>query len=331
MEFISLPFRLEFREFCVGLVLRQIDDIFQMAEIKSGIIPPDRNVSGERRRRVEEYYASIDWTNQRDAEKFLTAIGLVLSQSYIPKESKDFLLDLCQKEGWVINGYQIQFPDKAIHEPDDLFKFQFPAGLPFGIPKPNFAVTSDGGGQSLKFEMKSGIGIIWKDVYPNYDFLTFQAACGISPETNLALKKALLTMNQTESEKAFFQAYAKHFGMAENIVPILIPQAWIRWHSLPKHDLRAKKSHQADEVYRLDFVAFWENQRFAILIDDIGHYAVKRNGLWIADEASYSYRLDEDRKLQLEGWHVYRVSNWELRDPQKVMEIFLNLQKIIGF
>ena len=91
MEFISLPFRLEFREFCVGLVLRQIDDIFQMAEIKSGTIPSDRNISGERRRRVEEYYASIDWTNQKDAEKFLTAIGLVLSQSYISQESKDFL------------------------------------------------------------------------------------------------------------------------------------------------------------------------------------------------------------------------------------------------
>ena len=210
MEFISLPFRLEFREFCVGLVLRQIDDIFQMAEIKSGTIPSDRNVSGERRRRVEEYYASIDWTNQKDAEKFLTAIGLVLSQSYISQESKDFLLELCKKEGWDINGYQIQFPDKAKKDSGDLFKLQFPAGLPFGIPKPDFAITSDGGGQSLKFEMKSGIGVIWKDVYPDYSFQEFQIACGISPETNLALKKALVAMNQTESEKVFFQTYAKN-------------------------------------------------------------------------------------------------------------------------
>ena len=331
MEFISLPFRLEFREFCVGLVLRQIDDIFQMAEIKSGTIPSDRNISGERRRRVEEYYASIDWTNQKDAEKFLTAIGLVLSQSYISQESKDFLLELCKKEGWVINGYQIQFPDKAKKDSGDLFKLQFPAGLPFGIPKPDFAITSDGGGQSLKFEMKSGIGIIWKDVYPDYSFQEFQVACGISPETNLALKKALVAMNQTESEKVFFQTYAKNFGMSDNKVPILIPQAWIRWHSLPKRDLMAKKSHQADEVYRLDFVAFWKNQRFAILIDDIGHYAIKRNGLWVADEASYSSRLDEDRKLQIEGWHIFRVSNWEIRDPQKVIEILLNLQRVIDF
>ena len=184
----------------------------------------------------------------------------MLSQSYIPQERKLFLLDLCQKEGWSINGYQIQLPDRQAPTSGDLFKLQFPAGLPFGIPKPDFAIVSDGGGQSLKFELKSGIGIIWKDAYPDYDFQAFQTTGGISPETNLALKKALVAMNQTESEKVFFQAYAKHFGMADNRVPILIPQAWIRWHSLSKRNLMAKNSAQADDVYRLDFVAFWRNQ-----------------------------------------------------------------------
>lgn len=331
MEFISLAFRLEFREFCVGLVIRQIDDIFQMAGIKSGDIPSHLNINGERRRRVEEYYASIDWANQNDTEKFLTAIGLVLSQSYISQESKDFLVDLCKKEGWIINGYKVLLPTGESLKSDDLFKLQFPAGLPFGIPKPDFAITANDGGQSLKFELKSGIGIIWKDVYPNYDFEAFQTACGISRETNLALKKALIAMNQTESEKIFFRTYANHFGMADNKVPVLIPQAWIRWHSLSKPNLIAKNSPQANDVYRLDFVAFWRNQRFAIMIDDIGHYAVKRDNLWLADEASYSSRLDEDRKLQVEGWLVYRVSNWEIKDSQKIEEILLNLQKVIGF
>lgn len=331
MEIVSIPFRLEFREFCVGLILRQIDDIFQMAGFKPGVLPPNRNISGERRTRVEEYYAAIDWSNPEDAERFLKVVGLVLSQSYISQDSKEVLSGLCEKEGWVISGYHVQFPDKTKQHTGDLFQSQFPAGLPFGIPKPNFAVTSNNGGQSLKFEMKSGIGIIWKDVYPDYDFLSFQTACGISQETNLALKKALMAMNQTDSEKVFFQTFAKQFGMSENKIPILIPQAWIQWHSLPKRDLLANQSHLAEEVYRLDFVVFWKNRRFAILIDDVGHYAVKWNGLWIADEASYARRLDEDRKLQLEGWHVYRVSNWEIRDPHKVSEILINLQKIIGF
>lgn len=329
MEFISLAFRLEFREFCIGLVLRQIDDIFQMAGIPLGNISSNRNISGERRTRVEEYYASIDWTNEQDCEKFLTTVGLVLSQSYISKESRDSLLELCTREGWVIDGYRIRLPDAKINS--DLFKLQFPAGLPFGVPKPDFAVTSNVSGQSLKFELKSGIGIIWKDVYPDYDFQLFQTACGINSETNLALKKALFAMNQTDSEKTFFQMYAKHFKMAEDKVPILIPQAWIQWHSLSKRDLRAKKSPQADEPYRLDFVAFWKNKRFAILIDDISHYAVKRESQWIADEIAYSKRLDEDRKLQIEGWNVCRVSNWEMRDSEKVMDILVNLQSIIGF
>ncbi len=60
MELIAPSLRLEFREFCVGLVLRQIDDIFQMAEIQLGAIPENRNINGERRSRVEEYYATID-------------------------------------------------------------------------------------------------------------------------------------------------------------------------------------------------------------------------------------------------------------------------------
>ena len=329
MELIPLSFRLEFREFCVEFAIRQIDDIFQMAGISLGNIALDRNISGERRKRVEEYYASIDWTNERDCEKFLTTIGLVLSQSYIPQKRKGFILDLCKKQGWVIDGYNVRFPVVKIN--GDLFKLQFPVGLPFGIPKPDFAITSNMSGQSLRFELKSGIGIIWSDVYPNYDFHTFQTACGISSETNLALKKALLTMNQTEAEKIFFQTYAKHFRMAEENVPILIPQAWIQWHSLTKRDLLVKKSHQANEPYRLDFVAFWKNKRFAILIDDIGHYAVKQGSQWVADEKSYSKRLDEDRKLQMEGWNIWRVSNWEMRSPDKVMEILANLQKVIGF
>ena len=227
-----------------------------------------------------------------------------------------------QKGGVVINT--------STEATDDLFEKQFPVGLPFGVIKPDFAITAEKGGQSLRFELKSGIGIIWRDVYPDFDFQLFQAASGITPSTNLALKNALLTMNQTNSEKTFFQTYARHFGMADKHVPMLIPQAWIQWHSLPKKILKASKKSLADELYRVDFVAFWANQRFAILIDDIGHYAVKDGQQWIADEKTYSKRLDEDRKLQSEGWKIFRVSNWEIRQ-NKVEEILVDLQKFIGF
>jgi hypothetical protein len=256
---------------------------------------------------------------------------LVLSQSYISDGQKDFLRNKCIKEGLVVEGQQVQLPQITSPDAtDDLFMHQFPGGLPFGLAKPEFAVTAKKGKQSLKFELKSGIGIIWRDVYPNFDFPTFQAACGINSETNLALKKALLAMNQTECEKTFFQSYAKYFRMADNHIPILIPQAWIQWHSSSKKVLQASGSSLAKELYRVDFVAFWNNHRYAILINDISHYAIKHGNQWIADEKTYSKRLEEDRTLQVEGWKIFRVSNWEVRQ-NKVGEIVTDLQKFIGF
>ena len=258
MELISPAFRLEFREFCVGLVLRQIDDIFQMADIQRGSVSSNRTINGQRRILVEEYYASIDWANVQDIRKFLKVVGLVISQSYIGKEGKDFLLDLCKNEGLVVKGHQIDLPDEKLSIEKDLFMAQFPGGLPFGKSKPDFAVAAEHHGQSLKFELKNGIGIIWKDVYPCYDFQSFQTALGITSGTNAPLRKSLWEMNQTESEKTFLLAYAKHFNMVDNHVPLLIPQAWIQWHSLLKKNLMAQKSPLAREPHRLDFVAFYD-------------------------------------------------------------------------
>ncbi|MBE9101339.1 hypothetical protein [Vacuolonema iberomarrocanum] len=329
MEYISSALRLEFREFCVELALRQIDDIFQMAGIQPS--QSEHAVNGARRSRVEDYYASINWANLADAQKFLKAIGLVLSQSYISDELKGQIRNACIQNGLIVEGYQVQLPKiPTSDEPNDLFMHQFPGGLPFGLIKPEFSVTAGKDKQSLKFELNSGIGIIWRDVYPNFDFSTFQIACGINSETNLALKKALFAMNQTEYEKKFFQTYAKHFGMADNHIPMLIPQAWIQWHSASKKVLQASGRPLAKELYRIDFVAFWNNHRYAILIDDISHYAIKCGNQWMADEEAYSKRLEEDRKLQLEGWNIFRMSNWDIKQD-RVSEIVIDFQKIIRF
>ena len=68
-----------------------------------------------------------------------------------------------------------------------------------------------------------------------------------------------------------------------------------------------------------------------ILVDDISHYAVKPQSIWLAHEESYSKRLKEDRKLSRENWQVFRVSNWELRDQEKIPGILEDLRKFIGF
>ncbi|WP_242578256.1 hypothetical protein [Chroococcus sp. FPU101] len=138
-------------------------------------------------------------------------------------------------------------------------------------------------------------------------------------------------MNQTELEKKFFIEYAKKLKMAKTNIPVLIPQAWIQWHSQSKKNLRAISSTHSDEIYRVDFVAFWNNKRYVILVDDISHYAIKQDSRWKADEETYAKRLKEDRKLRKENWQVFRVSNWELGDEDKIQKILEDLKDFIGF
>lgn len=49
------------REFLAGTVLGYIRDVFDGAEIKRGVVPPERLPGGQRRSLVEEYYAGVDW------------------------------------------------------------------------------------------------------------------------------------------------------------------------------------------------------------------------------------------------------------------------------
>jgi len=217
---------------------------------------------------------------------------------------------------------------------EDLFKKQFPAGLPFGINKPHVKIFSDHGLQKIEYVMDNGMMILNSKVkvYPNFSFKNLQELCKVNSSTDENLRKSLYCMNQTSREKDFFMAYEKRFGMKKNSdVPLLIPQAWIQWHSQNKKDLRAINSKHTDDLYRVDFIAFWEYKRFAILIDDISHYGIKNsNQVFIANEEQYSKRLKEDRKLRKDKWEVFRVSNWEIKNGL-LDEILDDLREFIGF
>src|SRR5258708_12238613 len=86
MELVSAALRHNFREFCSTLSLRFIDDMFTGCGIRPGEADPEllQKVSGARRGRVEEYYASLDWTNPVDAQLFLRVISFALLQEYFP-------------------------------------------------------------------------------------------------------------------------------------------------------------------------------------------------------------------------------------------------------
>lgn len=217
--------------------------------------------------------------------------------------------------------------------PDNVFQRQFPAGLPFGLQKPSLVVKPYHGQQQLYFEEEPQIGVIKGNAYPNFTYSQLDEQLQGTPiiETYKNTFAALLSFNQTQKEMALFLQYSNSFKILTDEVPVLIPQAWIQWHSKTKQDLRALSSPYASDLYRVDFVVFWGDKRFAVLVDDISHYAKKINSEWRADEEAYSKRLREDRKLRKEGWIVFRVSNWEMRVEDHVKEILEDLRETIGF
>ncbi len=211
----------------------------------------------------------------------------------------------------------------------DLFRHQFPAGLPFGLTKPNVVCKAQGGKQVIEFEAAAGIGVIHAGVYPSLNFANLRTAITGQPLV-ASLDTRLLSLIQTPTEATFFREYARKYGMFLADIPVLVPQAWIQWHSLKKDDLRAAGSSYFDDLYRVDFVAFWQNRRSAILIDDISHYGVKDVNRWDASEMRYSSRLKEDRKLRKEGWDVFRISNWEIKNGG-LPEILTDLKEFLRF
>lgn len=108
MDLVSPVLRNEFREFCVNaLVLRQIHDIFTMAGIKQGALRNDRPLSGLRRILVEEYYASINWKNEQDVDKFLRVLGYTMAQTFITPADKKHLRELCEQDGFIVDGIHV--------------------------------------------------------------------------------------------------------------------------------------------------------------------------------------------------------------------------------
>ena len=87
MSLIDHMTRNAFREVLSDyFVLRQIDGMFGAAEITKGSID-NPLVSGERRARVEEYYASLDFDSEDDVAKLISVYSEVVLQLSEPSSS----------------------------------------------------------------------------------------------------------------------------------------------------------------------------------------------------------------------------------------------------
>lgn len=108
MDIISPLLRVDYREFCVNrLVLRQIRDMFGMANVIPGQISPNVIISGERRTLIEQYYTSLNWQSEQDADKFLRVVGYTIAQSYLSVADKEYLKQICEREGFIVDGVNI--------------------------------------------------------------------------------------------------------------------------------------------------------------------------------------------------------------------------------
>jgi REase_DpnII-MboI/AbiJ N-terminal domain 3 len=112
MELVSAALRHNFREFCSTLPLRLIDDMFTGCGIRPGEVDAEiaQNVSGARRGRVEEYYASLDWTNPVDAQRFLRVISFALLEEYVPASYKESLRRMYSDAGFRVDAVAISLP-----------------------------------------------------------------------------------------------------------------------------------------------------------------------------------------------------------------------------
>jgi hypothetical protein len=86
-EIISKKTRYEFREFLVGWVLREIEGAFDSADIECRT-DFESPVGGARRSLVEQYYASLNFSDPRDVARLLRAYEYVLNDALEPK--RDF-------------------------------------------------------------------------------------------------------------------------------------------------------------------------------------------------------------------------------------------------
>ena len=105
-DLISKATRNEFRESLVRFTLREIDMIFEGAELSpnKACIPP---VNGERRSLVEQYYANINFESTIETKKLLLAYGeifLRLHRDETCKTRNEDLLRLMKKDRYEFDG-----------------------------------------------------------------------------------------------------------------------------------------------------------------------------------------------------------------------------------
>lgn len=111
-DLVSKRTRREFQEHLVGWTLRTIDNLFQDQDLEPFPLPSEYLPPGERRGRVEEYYANIGWTDPHDVRKVLNVYEEVLSSisggDSQSQGSKEKLVRCLERDGYKVDNDRIR-------------------------------------------------------------------------------------------------------------------------------------------------------------------------------------------------------------------------------
>lgn len=327
MDLISLDFRLNFREFCVGLYLGQIDDIFLMAGIE-----PDadtaRAVNGARRSRVEEYYASIDWSDVAHVQKFLKAVGLVLAQTRISDEAKNEIRELCKQEGLIVDGHTVRLRRGSTK--DNIKNLIFAANG----PKPEI-VLDDAIANQIKIVRNAEYclvyeepilphGLLWQEMVNWWAKRTGMEGLSSSSVAEELYRRLTDSLDSTV-EKWMMHDYFVHFHDPLGVeLPALVPQVYFHYDPYTLRQLQGKKRIPRQ---RMDFLLLLPNDvRIVIEIDGKHHYADEKGK---ASPRLYAEMAREDRNLKQAGYEVYRFGGYELMNRRMAKQLTRNFYDTI--
>lgn len=333
MELIQPLLYFEFQEFCVRhLVLREIDAVFSMAGVQHMPGQARRQVSGERRSLVEEFYASLDWSSTQDIQKFLNAVGYTLAQTSLSDDAKAELRELFKREGFKIDGYKIYLGGKGVASQVKNLIFAADG------PKPEI-VLNDSVSNEIQIVKNAEYclvynrpifehGLLWRELIDWYSEQMGQSNVDRLQQERTRYSRLSRSL-VSEPERLFFKTYFEQFrdSMGDKL-PALIPQVYLHYDPYTLSQLADGKRLARQ---RMDFLLLFSNRaRVVVEIDGKQHYSE-------GDTASprlYAEMVAEDRRIKLVGYEVYRFGGYELQGEggKLVVKTFCEklFQKLIG-
>ncbi len=316
----------DFREFCVTILyISNINEIFTAAGIAQG--KSEKNLSGDRRSLVEDYYASLNWESMESIRKFGKVLENTLLISKIGEEEKQGLRWLCEKHGFTVdkNGYRVY--------PTTLGVGNNVKNLIFAAtgPKPEI-IFSDSVSNDIEIVKNADYcliydrpikshGLLWKELV---DWWREREQLNEELDREEVGRKLYVRLRESldsKPEQLFWRIYFKKFYESfQDKLPALVPQVYLHYDPYTLKHLHGQRRLVRQ---RMDFLFLLSDRiRIVIEIDGKQHYAEEDT----ASPRLYSEMVAEDRRLKLCGYEVYRFGGYELNsesEAERIVEHFL--------